>query len=425
MDKFRPGWKRKICLLLSLTTNLGLLFTFKYFNFFNEALRQFSSWFDLSYRLPALNVLLPVGISFYTFQTLSYTIEVYLGRQKPERHLGIFALYVAYFPQLVAGPIERPQNLLPQLKTKADFDYTRVVEGLRLILWGMFKKVVIADRLALVVDSVYNKPGEFSGPALTIATVFFGFQIYCDFSGYSDIAIGTARVMGHKLMQNFNHPYAANSISDFWKRWHISLSTWFKDYLYIPLGGSRVRTLRFSLNIMIIFVISGLWHGANWTFLLWGAIHGMYYLTSWATRNIRCRAAQAVHWERFPRLHNFFRVIITFSLVSFAWIIFRANSISDAWLIITRLASGWQNTFSIASLNQLIDSFGIDLEDIWIGIACIGILSFMQSKGIESRISQILGQWDMPARWAFYLGLLMLIMNVGVAQEIPFIYFQF
>jgi alginate O-acetyltransferase complex protein AlgI len=289
--------RRKKWLLVSLTSNLGLLFAFKYFNFFNESARAVFDRFNIFYDVPAFDLLLPVGISFYTFQTLSYSIDVYRGRQRPERHLGIFALYVSFFPQLVAGPIERSTHLLPQFFQPHRFEYDRVTSGLRLVLWGFFKKVVVADRLALYVNAVYNDPSAHTGPTILLATYFFAFQIYCDFSGYSDIAIGTARVMGYDLMQNFRRPYFARSISEFWSRWHISLSTWFRDYLYIPLGGNRVPRWRWYVNLFAVFLISGLWHGANWTFVVWGALHGTYLIVGLVTSDARER-----FWQRLEEL---------------------------------------------------------------------------------------------------------------------------
>lgn len=252
-------------------------------------------------------MLLPVGISFYTFQSLSYSIDVYRGEKEPERNFGKFALYVAFFPQLVAGPIERSTNLLPQFDRRISFDYDRFVSGLRLMLWGFFKKIVIADRLAIYVNEVYNSPAEFQGLTLILATYFFAFQIYCDFSGYSDIAIGAARIMGYDLMINFRQPYFSQSIAEFWKRWHISLSTWFKDYLYIPLGGNRVAKNRWYFNLMAVFLISGLWHGANWTFVLWGFLHGFYLVFSIWTQNIRDTISHAFRVDRFPALQRFFK----------------------------------------------------------------------------------------------------------------------
>ncbi len=269
-------WRRKLFLCLSIATNLGLLFAFKYFNFFSDSLRVILQQASIQLNPITLKVLLPVGISFYTFQTLSYTIDVYRGKIKPEKHLGIFAVYVSYFPQLVAGPIERAKNLLPQFFEKHFFEYKRVTDGLKLMLWGFFKKLVIADKLALIVNFVYNDPTKFTGFPLIIATVFFAFQIYCDFSGYSDIAIGAATILGFHIPANFNKPYFATSPVDFWRRWHISLSTWLRDYLYIPLGGNRKSNSRTYVNLLTVMIIGGLWHGASWNFLIWGALHGGY-----------------------------------------------------------------------------------------------------------------------------------------------------
>lgn len=425
MAKTSSQLKRKGLLILSLCANLGLLFSFKYFNFFNESLRQLLQHFPISYDIPRLNVLLPVGISFYTFQTLSYTIEVYRGRQEPEKHFGYFALYVSYFPQLVAGPIERPKNLLPQLRKKHIFDYNRVTEGLGLIVWGLFKKVVIADRLALVVDNVYSQPDQFTGVGLTIATVFFAFQIYCDFSGYSDIAIGAAQVMGHRLMRNFDRPYFASSIAEFWKRWHISLSSWFRDYLYIPLGGSRVRVRRFCLNVIVVFVISGLWHGANWTFIAWGFLHGFYYLVGRATNSYRETIAEISGLSRYPRFHSMIKVVITFVLVCFAWILFRANNFSDAIIITSRLGTGWASIWSISGFTALLSSFNVPEDEFWLGLLFIGLLVLVQYLHGSKRVTELFARWNRPLRWLVYVLLVLMIFNLGIAQKIPFIYFQF
>ena len=263
------GNKRNFYLILSIAANVGVLAIFKYYNFLNDNLTAILGDFGYQNKIPYLSILLPIGLSFHTFQAMSYTIEVYRGHQKAERHFGIYSLYVMFYPQLVAGPIERPQNILPQMHAKHEFKYENVVEGLRLMLWGFFKKIVIADRLAIYVDAVYNNADKHSGITLITATVFFAFQIYCDFSGYTDIARGAARVMGYELMLNFRRPYLAKSIKEFWSRWHISLSTWFRDYLYIPLGGNRVPIPRWYLNLMIVFMISRLWHGAALTYIIW------------------------------------------------------------------------------------------------------------------------------------------------------------
>ncbi len=277
---------RKSYLISSIALNLGMLLLFKYYNFFIDSFEKVANELSIGVDLPYLHVLLPVGISFYTFQAMGYTIDVYNGNQKPESHVGRFALYVSFFPQLVAGPIERSGRLLPQFYQNHPFRYDQVKTGLKRMAWGFFKKMVIADRLAIYVDQVYNHPAEFYGFPVILATIFFAFQIYCDFSGYSDIAIGAAKVLGYDLMENFNAPYWANSIGDFWKRWHISLSTWFRDYLYIPLGGNRFGITRMYENLFLTFMVSGLWHGANWTFVLWGALHGFYVIVGHYSKKI-------------------------------------------------------------------------------------------------------------------------------------------
>ena len=312
MGRERTRERRKKYLVFSLAVNLGLLAAFKYFNFFNSNLRELFNFFNIFYDVPEFDVLLPVGISFYTFQTLSYSIDIYRGDRPPEKSLGIFALYVSFFPQLVAGPIERSTSLLPQFFERKEFNYERVTSGLRKIAWGMFKKVVIADRLAVVVDQVYGSPEDFAGPAVLIATFFFAYQIYCDFSGYSDIAIGTARILGFDLITNFKRPYFARSIREFWQRWHISLSTWFRDYLYIPLGGNRVKRPRYYINLIIVFLICGLWHGANWTFIVWGALHGSYMIISVVTGNLRERIIKVFGLNHVPNLHRIIKTISAF-----------------------------------------------------------------------------------------------------------------
>jgi D-alanyl-lipoteichoic acid acyltransferase DltB (MBOAT superfamily) len=319
--------RRKLFLAASLTVNLGTLFIFKYFNFFNQSFAAVAGALNLHYPIGSLSLLLPVGISFYTFQSMAYTIDVYRRVIEPEKHLGIFATFVAFFPQLVAGPIERAKHMLPQFRQRAHFDADRTVAGLRLILWGAFKKIVIADRLAIYVNAVYNDASAYSGFPLLAATVFFAFQIYCDFSGYSDIAIGAAKIIGFDLSLNFRQPYFSKTPREFWTRWHISLSSWFRDYLYIPLGGSRVPFNSYLLNLMVVFVVSGLWHGASWTFVIWGALHGLYLVVE---------AALARRGSSL-RLPAFAQMAITFALVTFAWIFFRANTLPDAFYIATHL----------------------------------------------------------------------------------------
>lgn len=313
----RTGKSRKYFLIMSIVANVAVLCIFKYYNFFIDNVNDLLASINIrTTPLPYLAIILPIGLSFHTFQAMSYTIEVYRGNQKAEKHFGIYALYVMYYPQLVAGPIERPQHILHQLKEPQKFEYDRVVDGLKQMAWGMFKKVVIADNLAGIVNMYYSSPESFNGFSAFLAVIFFSFQIYCDFSGYSDIAIGTSKVMGINLMKNFNQPYLANSISDFWKRWHISLSSWFRDYLYIPLGGNKVPIPRMYLNLMIVFVISGFWHGANWTFIVWGALHGLYLIIglmiSGKSKNQKLPGRNPA---AFPYLGTIF---LTFLLVTFS-----------------------------------------------------------------------------------------------------------
>lgn len=408
-------------LVMSLFTNLGVLFAFKYFNFFNDSMRAAFTSFNIFYDVPAFQVLLPVGISFYTFQTLSYTIDVYRGKLEPERHLGIFALFVSFFPQLVAGPIERAANMLPQFHRTFDFDADRVSDGLRLILWGMFKKVVIADRLGIYVNEVYNNPTAWEGWPVILATYFFAFQIYCDFSGYSDIAIGAAKVMGYDLMENFRRPYLSKSPAEFWRRWHISLSTWFRDYLYIPLGGSRVSIPRWYINLMIVFLVSGLWHGAAWTFVLWGGLHGAYLVLEVATKAWRSRLAEMFQLKEAPRMQAILSGLVTFNLVCFAWIFFRANSISDAFLIVNNLTP-------LGTLSTAVDPWtGYVLDPplqmaLSLGlIALLMVVHVIQEQGLKAPV--IVGR--PVVRWGAYLILVLAVMNLGVTEEVPFIYFQF
>ena len=419
MGKTERLARRRLYLILSLLTNLGLLFTFKYFNFFNDSFRLLFRHFNLIYHVPALKVLLPVGISFYTFQTLSYTIDVYRGKKEPERNLAVFALYVAFFPQLVAGPIERSTRLLPQFYEKMEFDYERVKNGLLLMAWGFFKKVVIADRLAIYVNQVYGSPGDFSGPVLLLATYFFAFQIYCDFSGYSDIAIGAAQVMGYRLMLNFNRPYFSKSISEFWKRWHISLSSWFRDYLYIPLGGNRVARWRWYANLFIVFLVSGLWHGANWTFVVWGGLHGSYLLISIWTDGFRAFVRRKIGLEKHPALKKAIRVAFTFHLVLFSWIFFRAQSLTEALFIIRNIFSNWQ-------WPALMTVPGFGLTEIIFAVASIFVMESVHLLQRGTAIRDLLGRQSTGLRWAVYFLLVMAILLFGAYDNSrAFIYFQF
>jgi alginate O-acetyltransferase complex protein AlgI len=421
------GQKRKLFLALSIVANIGVLGIFKYFNFFTTNLTAFYEVMGWSYPVPHLSLILPIGLSFHTFQSLSYTIEVYRGRQKAERHLGIFALYVMFYPQLVAGPIERPQNMLHQFRQPHAFDYQRVTNGLKLIAWGLFKKVVIADHLAIVVNQVYNQPTKYQGIGLIVATICFAYQIYCDFSGYSDIALGTAQVMGFKLMDNFKQPYLSRSVSEFWQRWHISLSTWFRDYLYIPLGGNRVSPWRWQFNLLVVFMVSGLWHGANWTFVIWGALHGLYLIISIWTENLRKRFANLSGLDKQPRLYQALQVATTFSLVSFAWIFFRANTVNDAFYIVGHLFSGVGNLLvNLTNASVVRDALaGTGLSEIVPAVLAIAVLELIHYFQQRGSVRQMLARQPGWIRWAIYYGLVLTILLFGKFGVEQFIYFQF
>jgi len=426
------GRARRVYLLVSIVATCAVLFVFKYFNFFNANLARLAELLHWNYKPETLGLILPIGLSFHTFQSLNYVIEVYRRHFKAERRFGIYALYVMFFPQLVAGPIERAKHLLPQFDERHDFDYTRVTQGLKLMLWGMFQKVVIADRLALAVNQVYGNLSEHQGPALVIATVFFAFQIYCDFAGYSDIAIGAAQVLGFRLMQNFRRPYLAESIADFWHRWHISLSTWFRDYVYISLGGSRVSAWGWHVNIMVTFLLSGLWHGANWTFLVWGGLHGLYYLISRWSRGIRAGAVQILGLERQPAVHRFLRRIIVFVLVCAAWVFFRASSMGDAVYIFSHLTAGWGG-LSVHGIESAIGlSQGEFVFSVGLILLVLGLQVFQEASCAQNDVAQELQTLQtffsarpVVLRWAVYLACIWTVMNLGVSKEIPFIYFQF
>ena len=408
---------KKKYLIFSLLANLGILFSFKYFNFFNESIRDTLNAFNLFYNVPMFNVLLPVGVSFYTFQSLSYTIDVYRGQRAAEKHLGIFALYVAFFPQLVAGPIERSTRLIPQLRKTHEFNYEDCVEGLKQILWGYFKKLVVADRAAIYVNAVFNNPDRHTGATVLMAAFMFGFQLYSDFSGYSDIAIGSARIMGYRLMTNFKRPYFSASLREFWTRWHVSLSTWFKDYLYIPLGGNRVSRMRWYYNIFVTFAISGVWHGANWTFIFWGALHGFFLILEDVFKLVKIKLKiPALFSEKNPLVKGF-KILLTFSVVNFAAIFFRAASIEDAFYMISKLLtlSGpmWiPRDDNIATLAFALMGIGILL------------LSEAKQEYFDKRFS-FFHHPNIIVRNLSYALLIVIIVLAGVFDGGQFIYFEF
>lgn len=435
------GTKRKLFLFFSLMVNIFVLAFFKYFNFFNQNISFFLENIGFSNPVPYLSFLLPIGLSFHTFQAMSYTIEIYRGNQKAERHFGIYSLYVMFYPQLVAGPIERPQNLLPQFREKFDFDYDRVSEGLKLVVWGFFKKLVIADRLAIYVNAVYDNPQEHGTITIITATLFFSFQIYCDFSGYSDIARGCAKIMGFKLMENFNRPYLSKSISEFWKRWHISLSTWFRDYLYISLGGNRGSVLRWYMNLFIVFLLSGLWHGANWTYVIWGALNGFYLVSSIIFKPLRIKIynltrlnkqktlyvggasesdqhpglkSEVFYENKSEQLSNFLQIIITFMLISFSWIFFRANNIDDVIIILNKFIH-FERGFFYAKPSIFLYS-----------VLVILFLVFTELKEEYFKDSfSFFNNKNWIVRNLSYSFLVITILLIGVFDGGQFIYFQF
>lgn len=409
------GGRRRLFLLASLAANVGVLAFFKYFNFVNANMAALAEFLRVSYPIPFLRILLPISLSFHTFQSMAYTIEVYRGRQPAERHLGIFALYVMFYPQLVAGPIERPQNLIHQFREEHSFDEDRFTAGLTRMLWGLAKKCVVADRLALYVNQVYDRPFDHKGLPLVVATVFFAVQIYCDFSGYSDVALGSARTMGFRLMTNFDRPYGAESIPEFWRRWHVSLSTFFRDYLYIPLGGNQVSLPRWCFNIMVTFLVSGLWHGAAWTYVIWGGLHGFYMVCSRLTASARRAWLETTGLVERPILLRPFRLAWTFALTSFAWIFFRATSLAAALHVAAHLLDRGGDS---PRLNLSPREFALST-----GLAALVIVSDASRARLKTAFDAVLDSgWG---RAALLLVFALAIFNLGVVDEIPFIYFQF
>jgi alginate O-acetyltransferase complex protein AlgI len=412
------GSKKKAFLILSIVCNVGFLFVFKYFNFFNTNFTMLADFLHWNYPVNNLSIILPIGLSFHTFQSMSYIIEVYRGNHTPEKHFGIYALYVMFYPQLVAGPIERPQNLLNSFHEVKHFDYNRAMEGIRLMIWGMFKKVVIADNLALIVDSVYNNPYQSKGLPIILATYFFAFQIYCDFSGYTDIARGAAKVMGFNLMLNFDRPYFSKSISEFWRRWHISLSSWFRDYVYIPLGGSKKGKWRWYRNLMIVFLLSGFWHGANWTYIIWGGLNGFYLVASIWTKGIRKKFYEKFPVFAIPPIKKTIQIFVTFNLISFAWIFFRANSFTAAKVLIVNIFTGIRSFHFVTSTNW----FNFDLL---LGIILTCFLLLIQFIQRKNALNERIAKSPLAVQWLIYTLGISCILLLGVTKASPFIYFQF
>lgn len=407
--------KRKLILAASMVVCLGILFVFKYFNFVSFSLARALSRIAIPLKPITLKLMLPVGISFYTFQTMGYVIDVYRGDVKAEKNFGTYATFVSFFPQLVAGPIERTGNLMSQIKGKHEFDYNQAMYGVKQMIWGFFKKIVIADMLSDYVRMIYSDPRRFNGFALVLATIFFSIQIYCDFSGYSDIAIGTSKLFGINLMTNFKSPYFSTSIKEFWSRWHISLSTWFRDYVYIPLGGNRVSKLRHYFNLMVTFLISGLWHGASWTFIAWGFIHGALQVVE--------NVFHIGKKKSNSRVANVIRTVIIMAIVTFAWIFFAANTISDAkYIILNQFVgiadfAGYIKTgFTTLSLNAF------SIAKI---IVFVGMLAVYDVFALKNDCIKWLEEKPAYVRHIVCFGLILIIILFGASAEKEFIYFQF
>ena len=401
--------KKKTYLIISIISTCLVLFVFKYFDFFNQNMLLLSHKFGFYYPEKIVKFILPIGLSFHTFQSLSYVIEVYKGKQKAEKHFGIYSLYVMFYPQLVTGPIERPQNLLVQLREKKGFEYSNLIGGLRLILFGLFIKMVIADNIGVYVDKIYADPSSFNTKSILIGLFFYSFQIYCDFLGYSTIAVGCARSMGYNLMDNFKNPYLSKSIGEFWQRWHISLSTWFRDYVYFSLGGNRVKIKRWMVNILIVFILSGLWHGANWTFVLWGFAHGFIYV-------LESLFNKLVAIKKFENkvvvfMSNTFNVIKTFIAVSFIWILFRASDLHQVKVICK----------SIISNIHVSDDFTVEPK-IWLFFGLFVIIDVLL---FNTRFDYWCNKRNTVVRWSIYSIMMFLIIVFSSVNNFPFIYFQF
>lgn len=415
IDKSK-GRERKIALALSIVANVGILAVFKYYNFMVDNLTGVFELFGQSYEIPYLSMILPIGLSFHTFQAMSYTIEVYYGRYKPEKHFGIYSLYVMFYPQLVAGPIERPQNLLSQYHEKKKLDLHNVSSGLRLMLWGLFKKVVIADRLEMVTSKVFNNPGEYHNWEAIVAACLFSYQLYCDFSGYSDIAIGSARVMGFDLMKNFNLPFNSKSVRELWTRWHISLNTWFKDYLYIPMGGSRVPFPRMLFNITIVFALSGLWHGSSWNYIIFGLINAFFVVTGYFARPVIEKFLRSIPIPGINTIVNYYFVLTTFLSLTLSFVFFRASTFEGAITLLSNMGN-WNNV----SMNLPLSGYS-GLASALIAIVVLEVLQYIYAAGLYHKYF-----FKLPfvARAIVYNIIIFAILSFGVFEEFPFYYFQF
>ncbi len=420
------GRERKWFLIMSIVSTCGVLFIFKYFNFFNANLAQLAQFLHWNYPVESLSLVLPIGLSFHTFQSLSYVIEVYRKNFKAERHFGIYALYVMFYPQLVAGPIERPGNLIHQFYEKHSFDDQRVIDGLKLMLFGFFKKIVIADKLAILVEQVYGHPTQYTGLPLILAALFFGFQVFCDFSGYSDIAIGAAQVMGFRLVDNFNRPFFySTSTADLWRRWHMSLMSWFRDYVYIPLGGNRTGKGRWYLNIFITFTLSGLWHGAHWGMILWGSLNGCYLIWGNWTQSFREKWVQKVGFNRFPTLCRGVQATFVFLLFCFTLILFRTKNLSDAFYMISHLGVGLGDLEGIKVSYKNLFELGLSRNEFVYALMSIGLMEWIHKIEKQDKMRHLFSERPIWVRWPLYYAMVLFLIFFGEYNDHVFFYFQF
>ena len=416
LDKYAEKKRKKWILFFSAGIVLGILFVFKYLNFTIEQINAVLGWSGSQTALSSVSLVMPLGLSFFTFQALGYLFDVAKGKRPAEKHLGKYALFIAFFPHLSQGPIDRSDHLLPQLHERHSFDPEMATHGLVLILFGVFKKIVIADRLALLVNEVFNNVGAYSGQAFWLGSIFYTFQIYCDFSGYTDIALGSAELLGYRLQENFKRPYLATSVADFWRRWHLSLSRWFRDYLYIPLGGNRVSAARWALNVMIVFAVSGIWHGAAWTFIIWGLLHGFFQIVGkFKTEKITSRIVKKDSW-----LIHGLRVCVTFFLINLLWIVFRANSLQDLVSIFGKFFA-WMPELTLTG-------FGISYQEMIFSFALIGLVILSDILDETIGCYALLRRMPLPVRWLLYLCALYGVILFGVYGSLSassFIYFNF
>lgn len=418
LEKTEEHKKRRLLLTAALVASLGVLFIFKYFNFFMGSLAAAAGRFAIPLHPTTLDLLLPIGISFYTFQTLSYVIDVYRGDVEAEKNFGVYATFISFFPQLVAGPIERTSNLLPQIRAEHTFDYDQGTYGLKLMAWGYFKKLVVADNLAVFVDRVFDDVYSYQGFALVLAAFFFTIQIYCDFSGYSDIARGTAKLLGIELVENFKSPYFSASIHEFWSRWHISLSTWFRDYVYIPLGGNRVSKMRHYWNLLVTFLVSGLWHGANWTFVAWGGVHGLAQIAENALGLRKEEKRGSLRW--------WLRVLLVFCFAALAWVLFRAQTLGEAVYVYGHMLSGVGSpTAYVYAGFDVVNMHRYDLAAMIIYLSLLIVCDYVGVRHAQDIVA-VVSQKSVRSRWLFFLLLgcvIAFLSYKGLAAE--FVYFQF